>query len=89
MCALSHSSMTATASLAIYYKNINLSTETKTELLIWFGECGTSELKYLSYNFCIKVLMSAGFCGIPSGNNKKMLNFIMLFLSGIPPQGTT
>lgn len=36
-----------------------------------YGECGSTEFKYLTYNFYIRVLMSTDLYGITSGNNKK------------------
>ena len=52
-------------------KSLKLTIEIISTDCFWFRVCGSSEFKYLSYNFYINVLMSINFHGITSGNNKK------------------
>lgn len=52
-------------------KSLNLTTKIISTDCFGFKACGSSEFKYLSYNFYINVLMSINFHGITSGNNKK------------------
>ena len=51
--------------------SLKFTAEIKRTDCLWFGVDGSVGFKYLSYYFCIEVLMGTNFYGITSGNNKK------------------